>query len=85
MAGLGRHERRLDRVERQVGPPTDPPTAEGYAAIAAVAHGIDRTELDRRWPEPGPDADDMDADIYRIVRAEWFRQHPDAQRSAWLA
>ena len=83
MAGLGR---RLDRAERQIGPSDDPPDAEGYAAIAAVAHGIDRTELDRRWPEPEPDADDLDAGVYRIVRDEWFRRHPDEPRgSAWPA
>ena len=83
MAGLGR---RLDRAERQVGPPDDPPDEAGYAAIASVAHDIDRAELDRRWPEPEPDAGDLDSDIYRIVRAEWFRLHPDEPRgSAWLA
>ena len=66
--------------------PTDPPDAEGYAALAVVAHGINRTELDRRWPEPEPDTDGLDVDVYRIVRAEWFRLHPDESRgSAWAA
>ena len=83
---MGRVNSRVTKAERQVGPPTDdPPDEDGYAVLASAAHGIDRTELDRRWPEPDADADGLDPDIYRIVRAEWFRQHPDAQRSAWLA